>query len=805
MNTRTALAKWVVILPTSMAIACGGQSCRSTPASSGSATTASTPTPITTTLAADEIEKSVDDLVKLFTPAMNRQVEPSIRVAQLQRAMDALRIAARALPRDTFDVQAVVRDVGPDPVKLREWLRANTTWVPYRGVLRGAKGVLMDRVGNSLDRSLLLNAMLENAGVTGRLAHSTLPASQGTSILRQLQAARPNATPRPVESWEGEVKSTLLEYARQVGVGSENVQARLAELESARKRVAVNVATRVSDQTAIIAKAVGPGSAASALEPDVLESARDHWWVQWQNGTEWVDLDPARELFQGAEVSVDQVVDARSLDQSLFHEVEIRIVLEQWDGSALREHRPISHKVRPFELIGEHVQVRHVPIGWREISWQSPDALSRFNTAVSDQREWLPTLQVGERTVIQSSFTDSGNLRTGATASPSGVGDLFGALGAEVDPQSGRETLTAEWIEYEIRAPKEAPRVVRREVFDLIGPARRQSRETPQGVTPESRLNRGLALLGTTDIVILPCQLSSTFLAHLSAERMLANHRPLEAVLKMTGRITRTKVSKHLESVRPLPDSLYALSLAQSQWSGEPGAVYVNQPNVFARHTFPMERQKGVFGLVDAIDIVSNDMGTWPRPAAEAFLARVRQGVLDTNAELTLQASSSGGAQSPDWSRMTDHQPWTAIRSASELDKLSVSADIRARMHLDMQAGYVIVAPMKPPAVEHHYGWWRIDPRTGTTLGVGNRGWGQGAVETAIKIFVVSLFGSLACTFYASRDKNGLTDNDMIVCSMGASAAPLALMTVAGGAGILAVFVALIQTIVTGIDRQGEE
>jgi hypothetical protein len=54
----------------------------------------------------------------------------------------------------------VVEQLGRDPQVLFEWVRDNTWWIPYRGVLRGPAGVLMDRLGNSLDRSLLLDSRL---------------------------------------------------------------------------------------------------------------------------------------------------------------------------------------------------------------------------------------------------------------------------------------------------------------------------------------------------------------------------------------------------------------------------------------------------------------------------------------------------------------------------------------------------------------------------------------------------------------------------------------------------------------------
>src|SRR5258708_5726834 len=80
----------------------------------------------------------------------------------------------RGLDRQQFDPQAVVEQMGRDPQKLFAWVRDNTQLRPYRGALRGPSGVLMDRFGNSLDRSLLLAEMLHGIGYESRLANATL-------------------------------------------------------------------------------------------------------------------------------------------------------------------------------------------------------------------------------------------------------------------------------------------------------------------------------------------------------------------------------------------------------------------------------------------------------------------------------------------------------------------------------------------------------------------------------------------------------------------------------------------------------
>src|SRR5208282_5356496 len=105
----------------------------------------------------------------------------------LDKMFPKLEQAERRMPRDTFDMQAVIDKVGKDPQKLFEWVRDNTYFVPYRGLLRGDKGVLMDRLGNSLDHAMLLYAMLRNIGQPVRLAHGALTEDQAQDVLSKVR------------------------------------------------------------------------------------------------------------------------------------------------------------------------------------------------------------------------------------------------------------------------------------------------------------------------------------------------------------------------------------------------------------------------------------------------------------------------------------------------------------------------------------------------------------------------------------------------------------------------------------------
>ena len=59
----------------------------------------------------------------------------SKRADQLKRIAARLRRDGERIPKTSFDIAAVLADVGKDPATLRSWVAAQTRLVPYRGML----------------------------------------------------------------------------------------------------------------------------------------------------------------------------------------------------------------------------------------------------------------------------------------------------------------------------------------------------------------------------------------------------------------------------------------------------------------------------------------------------------------------------------------------------------------------------------------------------------------------------------------------------------------------------------------------
>lgn len=699
------------------------------------------------------------------SPAPNRVPEPpaaavaptadstgpshETRLARLDASLRALKDGDSLARRDRWDPAYVVSTVGREPERLFAWARDSTEWIPYLGRLRGPAGVLMDRQGNDLDRALLLAALLQEAGQTIRLAHGRRSREEAAALLPIL--VPPKAAPDSVmPAATSPTSRTLHATAATYRLDGEALRRGIESQDSAVSRFIAQLDGRVADQSRRLLAQVGAGDSLAewqARYERALTALEEHWWVQRQDGDRWIDLDLLADL---ADPSADSVMPATEtfapgqLPASLEHELTIRVIGERWKPGTLAEHVALEGTVRPADLYGCTIVLQGWPGQWPAQLHPDPRTQFGLRGAALEQHEWGLVLLAGDSAVAQGTLTDDGDEdrpdRGGS------LGGLGGGIAAMAQRPSGTTSpasqLTAAWIEFELREPGEPRRVIRRAVFDLIGPAARAAGATARLPLSDSlRLTRSLALMVRTEILPVTARFAPEYVTHLAAQSVVANAEVLRSILAADpARLPEPDTL--IGRARPPLSPLYSLATARLEWSPVQDRVYVDRLGVLTTHRHPAVVGDG-FGLRGSAEVVAGELGV-PLMEPNAVEIRLRQGVFDTNAEAfwwpTAHVRNTGEAYQ-------SAQDWVALTAGSPaVGRLQLPADARVRIAEALDSGFIVVTPTAPAGPERYVGWWRLDPRTGVTRGVVGSGWGQcqeyaqllrSAVITAAKNFAL--------------------------------------------------------------------
>jgi hypothetical protein len=688
-----------------------------------------------------------------------RVLSPAERLAAVDNSLRAIEDGEREAPRDRWDPDYVVQTVGRDPQQLFRWVRDNTYWIPYHGVLRGPVGVLMDRDGNSMDRTLLLATLLEKAGYSVRLARGELTPQEALErlpgLLGQRAAAIVALSGSDVEPRD-DVQRVVARYRLDGAAIARTLDAR----DQASERLASTLDQRVRDQTGRLLAAVDRPNAEQEWNRRLdaaVEALRDHWWVQWRDGQTWVDLDLLEQsgAARHASASAIETMAPQDVAAALYHEITVRVVTEQGAKGRLSERRVLEHALRPSDLYGEPIVLQFWPGSWPTEISTDPNSPSGAKAAALEQHKWAAVLQIGRSSVAQAVISDTGDASDPAAASP--FAGIAGSLAATLKDRGSRSAgseapvLTAVWIEYEIVAPGQPSRTIRRVVFDLLGAAKRSLRSGPTALTDAQRLTRSLSLMMRTEILPVSSRLAPEFVTHLAAQAFTANRELLKAAAGGTFLPGSDASEKQLADAAPPLTPLLQLALVRLQWRPYADRVFVNRVNILTRHRFLLPAGSQI-SFLDATDIVANEVAV-DLVERDGFAVRLAQGVLDTNLEALL---GPGQAVSNASEAFGASRAWATVTPAqrSKVNELPLSGDVKQSLDEDLDSGHAVVVPRSPVngEAEAFVGWWRIDSRTGDTLGVDGKGWGQDLVErarlTQLASFAARAFeyDFLACT-----------------------------------------------------------
>ncbi len=712
---------------------------------------------------------------------------------EVQRLLDALAAARSDLPTDSFVVEEALFATDLSVEGVFAWVRDSTKLVPYRGALRGPIGVLQDRMGNSLDRALLLQDLLDGLGYDSRLAHATLSDDLAAELLASVRnQVASSDSPEAVTA----VDSLIAAF----GLDAELVDTAVTVTLERARELSAALEERSVSQSEQIAALVGLSTVAvdTSHETELLDALSDHWWLQYQDGAAWLDLDPSLPSHEIGDTlseptDLQETFGVGGLPEELRHTLSLAVILECVADGALSEHILVAtDRIDAASLSGIRSSVSVVPL---TLPARGPEDVAALAEGLLAEKHWLPTITVGNESTSDLEF--SPECKVGPQTPPWLGGAISDALTGALDALFGDDasaggSVSALRIEYVLGRPGREDLVVRRDIFDNIGHAKREAGDLTVTEDTADSLSWRARLLGETEILVTASGLSDELVIDRTASALLAAGPQLIEY----ARFGTAPSSMQPESVAP--SALYALALARQ--SRMPDQVYLGSLNIAQRHEW-LAGSGAELAQRQAFDIVVNEVMSYA-PAAEARAQRLAQGVVDTNAETLIAAQLCRDVATVTFCQVSPNPAdqladptavngWSVIRTAAEADSALAGwpDDAKEGLKRDVEAGYTVLANAAAGISDAGVGsWWRVDPSSGSTLGVDSRGYGNVTAEYGM---IVNFIGFAACEYAAVT--SGLPIAGTVYCAFGFATGSGALVAGTGhAAGILSIVSALL-------------
>lgn len=656
---------------------------------------------------------------------------------ELARQRRLLEVVREGVDGSRFDLDALRLDAAfMDATEIGDAVATGYGFELYRGVLRGPEGTLVSGAGNAFDLSLLLATLLQDAGYDSRIAVGTLEAEDAERLLARVleELETPGATAMGSDR--------IAEVARAGGVS----EAELVEYGRALTAVDVTSSDRYQESVAasgaLIRALAGAGvDLRGATHEDLVDEAREYAWVEYRLGAtdEWGALHPAFGALPGPSGVVAAEYLEGSVPGHLQHRLRIEVGIERKRGDVFSEEPLMTPWERPVaNMLGVNLSVANSPLG------QGAGAsLQEIAGSIGDTMFFVPLLN-GTMAPGARAFDTMGNLLSPEdAASPmagvfqTGAGKLnqatgaLGGLGNDGPADDEPFALTAQFVDVVHVAPGGEESRQRRYIFDRRAGDARALGGT--ALLDESVLLNGI--LSNMEIMVTGGSLPLDFLAlDTTAQGMLY----VEAMERLVRQPDASALQTAFADVRGR-DQLLLMALFEASASGAGGVAYRAEPTVVSiRQALTVGDSVGVEIGVDIMFSGRRFLVDGPSGVTEDPDAAVLAGAWDTMVErLYMQRFDPAVASA--YSVFGAGAPLEVVKSEDELAASGAPAAALPAMQRDLSAGNVLVYAAAQPGGDAAFGYWRIDPLKGATLGMGTGGHGSALTE-----FLVELSPSLA-------------------------------------------------------------
>lgn len=656
---------------------------------------------------------------------------------RFERFMEGIEELRTYIDRSQFDLDALLEKLDYDASQVVGFVRDEIAFEQYPGLLRGPQGTLMSRAGNALDQAVLLAKLLNDSGYEARIARGTLQPEQSRRLLGEM-LRRPRLPTSPGEP--GPMREALARMLTELGGMSEEVAQRRAELLLRPGMRSMGNAWLLPEETSdsLIETLKSAGVEIGASDPmsEIVTEATDYYWVEYRSSTTsgWQPVHPVVSSPESEpEVEAEEYL-ANDVPTELQHRFRVRAFLSRRLGTRVETMALMDPWERPSaNLVGLPLTYTNFANGIT-----GPESLQDLAGSLSGSTSWLPLLN-GKPAPGAKAFDLMGNTIDPASAAtaPAGViregaSKLAGAAGALAGKRAEEMVgLTRQWVELTLISPGGGEAKQELLVFesDPSSPAASNSQSMP------------FALSGIHTMMLAVGRYPPAYVLDRSIARFLSARPLLELAAR---RATDGGSEISFDALEGVPTEWMGhLSLFRAFDQGVNGLdaiCYRDRPSLVVHGQELVAPDLGR----TVLDIRENSRRAFRRSGETVAYdpqTNLRAGVWESFAEAAA-VDSEGAGEEFHALKAVDSTPlseWTTIRTPEDerLAVAGVDTPTKVAIRKDLAAGYVVLlAPLSRGS------WFRVDPRSGTTLARIAPGLGGAITE-----FIIVVTATAAGTF----------------------------------------------------------
>lgn len=700
-----------------------------------------------------------------------------------------------------FDTNILLEDLEFDAEKIVNFVEHEIQFEAYQGLLRGATGTLMSRAGNALDQSVLLAKLLHDAGYDARIVQGELSQENALMLVHSMINTEKVKMQSPIKDKEAftRIYKELIDLSSTEDIDIEPFIEAISSSGFIYDKDVLRESKETAQRLLSLVKKSGHVLGNENIERELVDQSTQYFWVQYRTGINeaWTDTHPVYPSWNAKKSQLSEVGAylSKEIPENLQHRIKIELFLERKNKSKLEEvpimaawERPVANlatKVLTFSNFPNNGDEFIENIAKDEIedgrNKKIKDAIQKTSIYTPIFNGQIPS--GGKAFDLRGNIIDPMAGSNMASALFSNLNkDIGNAIGALDGDDSSVPVTTGQILRITTISPEGRMRKYDRYLFNRLN-----SEDRKNGVY--INLNAGDLFpspLVDLSMTVTSSKIPKVFVIDLILQQVLNAENLGKWVLNNNyegdKEYKNYELSDVFSSLDNIVEKVNAFTLLSDMYSPvyEHKNSYLFEPNIISTYSSVETKDEGPLhrNMVDIVENrirslsniegnIRNDInnsigiGSW-----ETHSERREKGENIIPIQVEHKDSTYKKYSSADAIDGYSNSDISVVSNLNELDGIiyPIPSNSIGAIRSDIKNGYLVVLP-KTEMDNKHYMWWRIDKKSGVSLGRGLDGRGVEAEEelmmlfpatyigTATGMFVKGMISYLVCAFVSGTSK----------------------------------------------------